>query len=122
MPILRKRDRIMTSRYDTSFVGINDSPKYEKLFKARGIKQIDQYFTPHMQHITTEEMASLNVIPHVWTVGDRFYKLAHDYYNDPKMWWLIAWFNRTPTEADVKLGYIINIPLPVERVLSLLGL
>jgi len=112
----------MTSRYNTVQIGVNDSPKYKNLFEERGVKRIEQYFTHQMTHLTANQIASLNVISHVWTTGDRFYKLASIYYGDPRMWWLIAWFNRTPTEADVELGFVISIPTPVDRVISMLGL
>jgi len=112
----------MTSRYSTTRIGINDSPEYENILKERGVKRIEQYFTPKMRYLTAEEINSLNVVAHIWTTGDRFYKLAHDYYNDARLWWLIAWFNRTPTEADLSLGDMVNIPLPADRVIELLGL
>lgn len=112
----------MTSRYNTRRIGLNDSERYQNLFKDRGVKHVEQYFTPRMRYITTDEMTSLNVISHVWTTGDRFYKLAHNYYNDSRMWWIIAWFNRTPTEADLILGDIVNIPTPIDKVIYLLGL
>jgi len=35
------------------------------------------------------------------------------------LWWLIAWFNRSPTEAHNKVGDIILIPAGVEELLSL---
>ena len=112
----------MTSRYNTRRVGVNDSSQYKKLFKDRGVKKIEQYFTPQMQHLTADQIASLGTISHVWGTGDRFYKLAFDYYNDSRLWWVIAWFNRTPTEADLKLGDTIFIPTPVNRVIEMLGL
>lgn len=112
----------MSSRYNTTRIALNDSSRYTKLFKERGVKRIEQYVTPMMEHLTATEIGTLSVASHTWGVGDRFYKLAHAYYNDSRMWWVIAWFNRTPTEADVKLGYIIQIPMPIDRVLGMLGL
>ena len=112
----------MTSRYSTTRISRNNSSIYDDLFKERGIKRIEQYVTPMMNHLTAGEIGTLSVVSHVWGLGDRFYKLSHAYYNDSRMWWVIAWFNRTPTEADVKIGYTIQIPLPLNRVISLLGL
>ena len=112
----------MTSRYNTLSIGVNNSSKYDDFFEERGVKRIEQYFTPKMRHLTADEIGTLTVISHLWTQGDRYYRLAHDYYGDPRVWWVIAWFNRLPTEADVKLGYIINIPTPVEKVIEMLGL
>ena len=69
-----------------------------------------------------EEVASLNTLGHVWGMGDRFYKLAFEHYGDSEKWWVIAWFNQTPTEFHVARGDIILIPFPLERVLKYLGL
>ena len=59
---------------------------------------------------------------HIWKEGDRFFKLAHQYYGDSTMWWVIAWFNRTPTEAHVSLGDTIYIPRPLDLVLDYLNI
>ena len=60
------------------------------------------------------------MIRHVWGLGDRLYKLAHQYYGDPALWWIIAWYNTRPTEAHFKQGDVIRIPLPLNEVLALL--
>ena len=112
----------MTSRYDSISVGINSSGKYEKIFKDRNVNFIRQYFTPMMEHMTAEDIATLNIVSHLWQLGDRYYKLAHTYYGDSSLWWLIAWFNRSPTESHLKIGDVIEIPLPLEKVLAVLDL
>jgi hypothetical protein len=38
------------------------------------------------------------------------------------MWWVIAWFNRMPTESHVELGEIVVVPLPLAKILDYLGL
>ena len=53
-------------------------------------------------------------------MGDRYFKLAYEYYGDSKLWWVIAWYNQKPSEADVKNGDTIFIPLPLDKVLSAL--
>ncbi len=108
------------SRYRRKVPVVNDSDLYRKTLKDRGVKEITQYRTPNLRHPTVKERASLDRISHVWKTGDRFYKLAHKYYDDPKLWWVIAWFNQTPTESHVSLGQVIRIPMPLEKVLSLL--
>ena len=40
----------------------------------------------------------------MWKLGDRFYKLADQYYGDPTLWWIIAWYNRMPTESHAEGG------------------
>jgi nucleoid-associated protein YgaU len=47
--------------------------------------------------------------------------LAHKHYGDANLWWIIAWYNKKPTEAHVKMGDIITIPLPLDKVIRYLG-
>ena len=65
-------------------------------------------------------MQSLQTTTHMWRRGDKFYKLAFDHYGDSRLWYIIAWFNKKPTEAHVKDGTILFIPKPLESILSYL--
>ena len=85
---------------------------------VRDVPYIVHYMTPIMSKITPRQRSSLTKTSHIWKTGDRFYKLAHQAYGDPALWWIIAWYNGTPTESHVKPGWTIFIPFPVERVLS----
>ena len=58
---------------------------------------------------------------YIWSRGDNFYKLAHEFYGDASMWWVIPLFNHTPTEQHLSLGDEIFIPLEPEAIISLLG-
>ena len=103
---------------------ISKHRKSNKLYKShlrkRGLKFIDIYSTPILAHPTAQQITNLRLIGHTWTMGDRFYKLAHKHYGDSELWWIIAWYNRTPTEAHLKVGDPITIPLPLERILNYL--
>ena len=57
----------------------------------------------------------------VWSEGDRYYKLAQHFYGDSAHWWIIAWFNKKPTEGHINFGDLIYVPLPLERVISYYG-
>ena len=72
-------------------------------------------------HPTSEDIAELNIISHRWKIGDKYFKLAHQYYGNSEMWWVIAWFNQAPTEAHLELGQVVYIPTPVQDVLSYYG-
>jgi hypothetical protein len=109
----------MPSRYYNREIGSNSSIKYSEIILRRNVTFINQYESPNQPYPTSEDMAEITTIPHVWSLGDRFYKLADAHYKDPTLWWLIAWWNRMPTEAHVKIGWSIDIPLPLEDVLSL---
>jgi nucleoid-associated protein YgaU len=86
--------------------------------EMRGVPYIRHYVTPIMTKITPKQRSSLTKVRHIWKTGDRFYKLAARHYGDPTLWWVLAWYNGTPTESHVKKGWTIYIPFPVERVLS----
>jgi len=100
----------------------NKEELYKETLKQRGVKHIDHYPTAKMHHPTVEEMADIETVNHVWKVGDRYSKLAHQYYGDPELWWIIAWFNQKPTDSHNTLGDTIFIPTPLERVMLILRL
>ena len=112
----------MVSRYDTRGIFRNTDDKYENLFEERNTKSILQYTTANLKHPTSNEIANLSTANHVWVEGDRFWKLASRYYNQPQLWWVIAWFNRMPTEGQVELGDIVAVPLPLSKILDYLDL
>jgi len=112
----------MVSRYDTREMFTNASDKYENLMEERNTRSILQYNTANLRHPTADEIANLNTVNHVWSEGDRFWKLASKYYNQSTLWWVIAWFNRMPTEAQVEQGDIVVIPLPLSKILDYLDL
>ena len=105
-------------RYKKRFVVFNKSPLYKDHFKNRGTLFIRHYKTPTFVHPTVEQVKGLDEIGHTWSQGDRYYKLAHKYYKDSKLWWVIAWYNKAPTESHLVLGDVIYIPLPLNKVLK----
>jgi hypothetical protein len=109
------------SRYKNSNIKTNTEALYKKLRKARGLPNaLVQFETNRQSAPTVDEIKVLNNVGHIWTTGDRLYKLANKYYNDPELWWIIAWYNNKPTESHFKVGDLIQIPLPLERVYTLL--
>lgn len=108
----------MPSRYDNRTIGTNKSKLYRKQLDNRGVKFIEQYTTANVTYPTARERSFLNPATVVWSVGDRLYKLAHEYYGDSTYWWLIAWYNQKPTESHFVVGDVVEIPLPFNRALS----
>ena len=101
----------------------NRSRIYKRAFEERGHKHgINHFATPRLRHITPSQRRRLTRVKHTWKTGDRYYKLAHAHYGNAKFWWVIAWYNRRPTEAHVKLGDVIYIPHSLEDVLRFLGI
>ena len=98
---------------------INDEDQYYDLFEKRGVKQIVQYDTIKFPQAGRE--VSVSQVEHVWSHGDKYYKLAYQYYRSYKYWWVIAYWNGKPTDAHLNYGDVIRIPLDLSKVLSALG-
>ncbi len=109
------------SRYNSETPMVNESEYYDFLKKKRGLKKIVQFGTPVMFHPGLVSRTLLTTTSYVWATGDHFYKLAHTYYGDSRFWWVIAWYNGYPTEADIKKGALIEIPSNLEDGLRVLG-
>ena len=84
---------------------------YSDLFEERDVKKIIQNRTYVLKQVPQEVLDSIRSDLYIWKYGDSFWSLATKYYGDPKMWWVIATFNRKPTEALLKIGDEIRIPL-----------
>jgi hypothetical protein len=98
---------------------INDSEIYSDLFDKREIEYLTQYKTK----VFSREFES-SAIPyetHYWSHGDRYYKLANDFYGDFKLWWIIAAFNNKPSEADLTYGEEIRIPTSIGEISLAIG-
>lgn len=108
----------MTSRYDNRRIIRNDSENYDNIFEDRGVNSIAQYNTGTLRYPTVNQIKTLTRVQHIWRVGDRYYKLAAGFYGDPKYWWVIAHYNKRPTEADCTVGDVIYIPTPLEKILN----
>jgi len=111
----------MSNRNSNRKISVNQMKMYEEQLSSRNINWIKQYTTPTMSYPKASQLAGITTKTHIWSVGDRYYKLAHENYGDPKLWWVVAWFNQKPTEAHLKTGEIVYIPLPLDRVLSHMG-
>jgi nucleoid-associated protein YgaU len=107
----------MGIRYDDRNRGTLSDDFYKEFLEDRGISKAQHFTTAHIGGLNSRIRSSFKVIEHIWGSGDHFYKLAQKHYGNPKLWWLIAWYNTTPTEAHVKLGDTIRIPTPLERAL-----
>jgi len=110
----------MGTRYDDRIILTNDSEEYAKIFRQRGVNLIKHYNTAKLAYPTPNDISSMQRVQHIWKVGDRYYKLAAEYYGIPTYWWVIAQYNKKPTESQLSPGDVIYIPLPLSRVLGYL--
>lgn len=106
------------SRYDKRKKLTNDSVLYEQIFRERSVKYIKQFATGNLRYPTTAELLSLDIMTHKWKLGDRLYKYAYDYYGDVRLWWVIAWFNKKPTDSHFSIGDDILIPMPLDKLIG----
>ncbi len=110
------------NRYDNRVTKDNFHKLYDEVFENRGVSGITQYTTPVLRYPTVAEIQTLTTVTHTWKYGDKYYKVADKYYGDSKLWWVIAWYNKSPTEAHNKLGDLLYIPFPLEKVYEYFGL
>lgn len=111
------------SRYTSREIVLNDPSSggaesiYQEIIDNRNIKKVKQYSSPAFPELTVERRRAIQYDSHIWKKGDRYYKLAHRYYGDSTLWYLIAWFNQAPTESHLVIGDTIMIPLSAESVM-----
>lgn len=106
----------MSARYGGRMIFKTRNPLYQDDLKKRGLKYFRFYETPRFEELSEFDMSEIEDVGHVWSLGDRYYKLAHKFYGDPEVWWIIAWYNGKPTEAHLEIGDVINIPTPLWKV------
>ena len=106
------------SRYRKTRMIRNGNATYRTILNNRNVPYVDQYSFEKFKSLKLKDVPNLQLETHIWTSSDRFYKLAGQYYGDATYWWVIALFNSTPLETDVKLGQKLFIPMPLEVMLS----
>mgnify|MGYP003116665320 FL=1 len=110
------------SRYFRRSTFINNNPEYRKKFfqNERGVSQIEQYNTPVFTYPSVDVMqGTLNIEPVRWGATTKLYNLADEYYGDVNLWWVIAWFNRKPTDGHYSIGDIVYIPMPADAAIDI---
>jgi len=109
------------SRYLNRKKATNNKEQYDKLFEKRGIREIRQYRSPKATYVSDEELANIECHNITWYFGLSFEKLASEYYGNPSHWWVIAGFNRKPTESHVEMGETIRIPKSLADALQVVN-
>lgn len=91
--------------FDKRFM--NKSQK-ENILQIRDIESIEYY----KNYVFPRDFQAqdFDVYEHVWSHGDKLYKLAHRYFGDRNLFWLIGLFNNKPTDSHYTYGDVIYIP------------
>lgn len=113
----------MTSRYINSELINNRDNDFKDNFESRfeNRNNLQHLETGRLDYPELQDLKEFNYVYHVWKSGDRLYKLADQYYGNPKYWWVIAKFNKKPTEQHFTLGDVVSIPLSLDDVLETMG-
>tara|TARA_R110000765_G_scaffold368445_4_gene458618 strand:- start:566 stop:901 length:336 start_codon:yes stop_codon:yes gene_type:complete len=107
-------------RYNKTKILRNANEYYKPLRDTRDLKIVEQYATPIMYNPTVKERSKIKSTQHMWKYGDRLYNLAFQHYGDERFWWVIAWYNGYPTEAHIRTGALLYIPLNIQKALKVL--
>jgi hypothetical protein len=110
------------TRYSNRDIVINQQEIYDEIFKERGINGVRQYETPELFFPETSELSAMAYDTRTWKVGDRLYKIAYEMYGDSRYWWIVAQFNKKPTDHHFKVGDTYYVPLSLEEALRSFGL
>jgi len=106
-----------TNRRKQRFVFSNNNELYDDILRRKRIRSARQYSTLVLERIQSTATNGIQEVMHIWTTGDRYYKLASQFYGRAELWWVIALYNQKPTEGHLKRGDLIRIPVPIELVL-----
>ena len=97
-------------KYTGREIVTNEEDEYKDLLEIRGIDTIQQFKTFFFNRKNIKN--SYGYHEHVWKKGDKLYKIANKYYGDIEFWWIIAMWNNKPTDANFKIGDVIEVPYP----------
>lgn len=111
-----------TSRYEKSEETVITDLSYKQKFSSRWLPNgVSLLENPNLNYPTVAEKQGITVAGIRWKLGDRLYKLAHEYYGDSGYWWVIAFYNKKPTEQSIAIGDLIEIPTSLTDILSIYG-
>lgn len=88
--------------------------KYDMANMFSAYREGDEYFFYLGRTLTFDNIESLSekfVTKHTWRDEDTWYKLAHLYYENSKLWWIICRANNVSNPFEFpEVGTIVNVP------------
>ena len=98
MPIYKRLQKLTLKKEDHEF-----------LLSLREIESLQFYKNQEFSRDFLSNNYSVEEI--VWSHGDKLYKLAHRFYGDRNLFWIIGLFNNKPTDSHYSYGDVVYIPL-----------
>lgn len=96
----------------------NEDRIYGKFMDKLGTKKLDHSSLVLFGNpVASDFLKKIRVSSHLYAAGDRLSKIAHRYYGDAELWWVLAWFNGKPTDFHCKIGETLLVPHPVEEAI-----
>lgn len=103
---------------ENSVILENEDRIYGKFMDKIGAKKLDHSSLVLFGNpVDSAFLKKIRVMKHIFASGDRLSRLAHKYYGDAELWWVLAWFNGKPTDFHCKIGDTILVPSPLEEVI-----
>jgi len=99
----------------------NSNILYDEKFKEKNLLAINQYNTATIIFPSGQALSELSYDTRIWKMGDRLHNIAYDVFGDSRYWWIIAQFNKKPTDHHFKLGDIYYVPLNLQDALNSFG-
>lgn len=90
--------------------------QHEYLLELRELESLKFYRNQEFSRDFLNNQYQIEEI--VWSHGDKLYKLAHRFYGDKKLFWIIGLFNNKPTDAHYTYGDVVYIPLDPLRFIN----
>tara|TARA_R110001592_G_scaffold46371_2_gene147581 strand:+ start:1680 stop:2009 length:330 start_codon:yes stop_codon:yes gene_type:complete len=88
----------------------------ENLLEIRDLQSLAYYKNyVFSRDFTTNEYSTTE---HVWSHGDKLYKLADRFFGDKSLFWIIGLFNNKPTDAHYSYGDIVYVPVDYLKFLN----
>jgi hypothetical protein len=107
----------MPSRYLNKTIIKTTNLGTQQLLRSRDLRNIDIVETIYFKPLSDELRKSVDVRTVIWQTRTRMFKLAHEFYGDSRLWWIIGWFNQRPTDAHYAPGDLVYIPIPPEEII-----
>tara|TARA_B100000035_G_C20981300_1_gene545585 strand:- start:65 stop:394 length:330 start_codon:yes stop_codon:yes gene_type:complete len=101
------------TRYNISKI---NRKKIEDLLERREVEEIKYYKNIIFSRDFMQNNYSAR--EHVWSHGDKLYKLAQRYFGDRDLFWIIGLFNNKPTDSHYSYGDIVYIPIDFRAFLN----